>query len=273
MLNLSILGASGRMGKELIALVQDNSKFNLLQAIIAPHNACLGKDSGKYFFHQNNRVLFTSSLDEKLLPRCLIDFSVGSSHEAHLKWAVEHSVPFLIGTTALSETFEESLNQASKKIAILQDCNFSLGINLMKKMLKDFSECLSQDFDIEIVEKHHKEKKDVPSGAALSFANIIQKSSNYSKHLKIGRCAQDKQRKDNEVGIHSIRGGKIAGEHNIMFINDLEKIEISHQALHRSCFAKGALEAALFLSKQGPGRYSMLDCLNHSSSSLTTQPN
>ncbi|MCH1430533.1 MAG: 4-hydroxy-tetrahydrodipicolinate reductase [Chlamydiales bacterium] len=259
MLNLSILGASGRMGKELLNLIAQDPNFNLTQAVTSKNNPHLGKDSGTTLLNQANHVPFTSELDTHT--DCLIDFSTGDSHENYLDWACEHNIPFVIGTTALKPSFEAKLRQASKQIPILCDCNFSTGIALMRNLAEEASRCLPQDFDVEIIEKHHRYKKDTPSGAALSLARIVQDNSSSTKELQVGRSSKDYRQSNKEIGIHSIRGGNIFGEHSLLFISEMEKIELSHQALSRSCFAKGALHAASFLLTQSPSLYCMRDSL------------
>lgn len=268
MLNLSILGASGRMGKELLDLIAQEPDFSLTQAITSKNNPNLGKDSGTTLLNQANHIPFTSELDTHT--DCLIDFSTGDSHEEYLEWACEHNVPLVIGTTALTPAFEAKLKQASKQIPILYDCNFSTGIALMRNLAEEASRCLSKDFDVEIIEKHHRYKKDTPSGAALSLARIVQDNSSSAKELKVGRSNTDYRQSCEEIGIHSIRGGNVFGEHSLLFISELEKIELSHQALSRSCFAKGALHAASFLVEQTPSLYCMRDSLKPVMPALTS---
>ena len=183
----------------------------------------------------------------------IVDFSHKSMTSNILDYAVENSLPIVIATTNLDEDLHDKIDQASKKIPILQSGNFSKGMNITARITQELSKML-RDFDIEIEEKHHRYKEDAPSGSAEMLFNAAKQERSELEPI-YDRQSNDKKRDINEVGIHSLRGGTVFGEHSVYFFGDDETVEIKHTALSKNIFARGAYYSALFLMKQEKGRF------------------
>jgi 4-hydroxy-tetrahydrodipicolinate reductase len=190
----------------------------------------------------------------------IIDFSHPSALNGILEYAVKKSYPIVIATTGHSNEQKQLIEKASQSIPVLLSANMSLGINLMLDLVKKAAKTLSGTFDIEIIEKHHNQKIDAPSGTALAIADAINSAlpGNEMKYVYDRHSSMQKRTRD-EIGIHSIRGGTITGEHTVLFAGNDEMIEIKHTAVSRGLFAEGALKAAAFLYNKAPGFYKMQD--------------
>lgn len=191
----------------------------------------------------------------------IIDFSNPAVIESLLNFAVTNSVPAVICTTGLSATQVEDIKKASEKTAIFYSGNMSLGVNLLIELAKQATKVLGNDFDIEIVEKHHNQKIDAPSGTALMIADGISEELEKEPQYVYDRHSYRKKRANNEIGIHAIRGGTIVGEHDVIFAGNDEVLTISHQAQSKGLFATGAINGAIFLKNKKPGMYNMSDML------------
>lgn len=188
----------------------------------------------------------------------VIDCSSAAGLQNLLKFGIDKNIPLVICTTALTAEDNSAIKAAAQQIAILQSANMSLGINLLLNIVNKSAKLLyNSQFDIEIIEKHHNQKKDSPSGTALSLANAINSSLKNNLDYVTDRTKKQASRSKAEIGIHSIRGGTIAGEHSVIFAGNNETIEFKHQAITREVFATGALKAAQFITKQPAGLYSM----------------
>jgi len=182
---------------------------------------------------------------------------------AIVEYSVQNQVPLVLCTTGLSSDVEKVIREASEKVAILQSPNMSLGINLLSNMLGRAAKLLyDADFDIEIVEKHHGQKLDAPSGTALMLANTVNQALGGTMRLVNDRSATHTKRERNEIGLHALRGGSIVGEHSVVFAGLDEVIEFTHIAQSRDAFAVGALKAAKFIKGKLPGLYTMQDLIN-----------
>ncbi|MCI5727653.1 MAG: 4-hydroxy-tetrahydrodipicolinate reductase, partial [Clostridium sp.] len=212
---------------------------------------------------QNEYPVFPSIKECTVKADVIIDFAVAQAVDGLLEYAVETGTPVVLCTTGLSAEQLEKVNQASKKVAILKSANMSLGINTLMKLLRTAADILAnRGFDIEIVEKHHNQKVDSPSGTALLLADTIKDSLDGAVHYVNGRDGQAKREKT-ELGIHAIRGGSIVGDHDVIFAGAGEVIELSHKAISREVFAVGALKACEYMGNiQKPGLYNMDDVLN-----------
>ena len=187
----------------------------------------------------------------------IIDFSSPAVLQAELEWAAKNGVGVVLGSTGYSDAQLKLVDEYSKKIAIFRTANFSLGVNLLLKLVREAAEVLDDKFDIEIVERHHNQKADAPSGTALMLAD----SANVSKRdYLFGRDTATGKRK-REIGIHAVRGGTIVGEHEVMFAGEDEIITLSHSARSKKVFAAGAIKAALFLAGKPAGKYDMKDVI------------
>jgi 4-hydroxy-tetrahydrodipicolinate reductase len=254
MIKILLYGANGTMGKAVAKRVKDSNDF----AITAGVDSNMTPDFGDSFF-----PIFNNIYDCNVPADIIIDFSTAEAVPAALDYAVLKRLPIIVCTTALSEETMQKIHSAAKNIPVLRSANMSIGINLLADLLKKYATVLNDaGFDIEIIEKHHRNKIDAPSGTALMLADTINSASANKFNYVYDRKNLRYKRSNGEIGISSLRGGTIAGEHDIVFAGDDEIVEFSHRALSNDVFAKGALLAAKFLAFKSPGLYSMEDIFN-----------
>ena len=192
----------------------------------------------------------------------IIDFSHVSCVDAMLAYSVEKKIPVVVCTTGLSKEQDEKVKEASKKVAVLKSANMSLGINTLMELLKTAAKTLAPaGFDIEIVEKHHNQKLDAPSGTAIALADSINEAMDNAYEYKYDRSQERKKREKMEIGIQAVRGGNIVGEHEVLFCGTDEVITFKHAAYSKAVFGKGAIEAAKFLAGKPEGFYDMGDVI------------
>lgn len=191
----------------------------------------------------------------------IMDFSHYSRLDTLLDYAVDRGLPLVIATTGYSDEILKKIENSSKKIPILLSSNMSLGINLLQDILEKITPILYPNYDIELIEKHHNKKIDSPSGTAKTLLEVIKKNIDEVIEEKYGRVGMEKREK-NEIGVHSLRGGTIVGEHSVLFCGNDEIIELKHTALSKKIFAEGALQGAKFIIGKEPGLYSMKDIFN-----------
>jgi 4-hydroxy-tetrahydrodipicolinate reductase len=193
----------------------------------------------------------------------IVDFSNASAVDGLLDYCVSKSVPVVLCSTGLSEEQLSKVKEASGKVAVLKSANMSVGVNALMKVLKEVSPLFAAaGFDIEIVEKHHNQKLDAPSGTAIALADSINESLNKEYDYVYDRSERREKRPVKEIGISAVRGGTIVGDHDVIFAGHDEVVTISHRAYSRAIFGKGAIEAAKFLKGKGPGMYDMADALH-----------
>ncbi len=203
--------------------------------------------------------VFPSASDVDVPVDVVIDFSVPKATEEILAFCLRTKVPAVICTTALPDALIEKIDAASSTIPIFRSGNMSLGVNLMRVLLRQARLTLGDAFDIEIIETHHNRKKDAPSGTALMLADAISEADGVKHAYVYGRSEKDRRREPGEIGFHSIRGGTIVGQHEVRFLGEDEEISIRHEAYSKQVFASGALRAAQFLLTKQNGLYSMED--------------
>ncbi len=202
------------------------------------------------------------SIDEVKEKGVIIDFSNAAAADKLMDFAVSTKTPVVLCSTGLSEAELNKVNESTKKVAILRSANMSLGVNTLMKLIKTAAEILSErGFDIEIVEKHHNQKLDAPSGTALALADVINEALSNKFEYTYDRTDRREKRREKEIGISSVRGGTIVGEHEVIFAGTDEVIEIKHTAYSRAIFAKGAIAAAKYLDGKDAGLYTMADVL------------
>jgi 4-hydroxy-tetrahydrodipicolinate reductase len=256
MTTLAITGAAGRMGTRLIALAHQGGDFQILGAIERPDFAGLGKDAGEIAGAGNIGVSVT--FDLRPTPAVLIDFTSPSSLRHWLKTCRDRGIAMVIGTTGLQPSDHAIIDQAATDIPILQAPNMSLGVNLLFKIAGEVARILGDEYDIEIVEGHHRFKKDAPSGTAIGVADAILKATGKSRDVLVyERHGESVVRKPGDIGMHSLRIGDEIGRHTAYFAAVGERLELTHVATNRDTFAHGALKAARWLAGQKPGRYGM----------------
>ena len=262
-IKLGIVGAGGKMGRGITEFALKDPDFVDIQLFENPEYP-----EGKldiYDYSKNSIVSLELSNNinnckEKL--DVLIDFSLPDSTEMSINYAAKNQIPLVIGTTGI-EFLTEKMEKASKKTALLISPNMSLGINLCFKLAALAAKALGDAYDVDIIEAHHREKRDAPSGTALKFGSVISESLNkiLSENAVYGRKGPDSARDDNSIGFQSIRSGDTVGDHTVFFAGDGERIEITHRATSRTSFVVGALRAAKWLIGRDNGLYSFDDII------------
>lgn len=248
MIRLFICGITGAMGKNLVELAASGEQVKVVGGIGHP-------SSNHYDF-----PVYDSFEDIDLSFDTIIDFSNAAIVPSLIEFAIQKKKPVVICTTGLSIETETLIIDASHTIPVFKSGNMSLGINLLTKLIQQAASVLGDQFDVEIMEKHHNRKLDAPSGTALMLADALNKGFSEKRSIQLGRDAVGK--KDRSiVNIHAIRGGTIVGEHEVMFAGEDEIVTFSHGAYSRRVFAKGALDAAHFIADKPPGLYNMDDLL------------
>ncbi len=260
MIQVAINGATGRMGRRLVALACGDAELELVAAL--DHAGCglLGQDAGRVAGEDESGVAISSTLDVK--PDVMIDFSVQSAVLAVVTLCRERGIPLVTGTTGLTTEDQQAIDDAAKSIAILQAPNMSLGVNLLFALAGQVAKQLGDDYDIEVVEAHHRFKQDAPSGTAMGLVQSICDATGKDIHkdVKHGRSGMD-PRVPGEIGVHALRLGDEVGRHTVCFATLGEEIQLTHKANTRDTFAVGALRAAKWLKGESAGRYTMKDVL------------
>jgi 4-hydroxy-tetrahydrodipicolinate reductase len=258
-MKLAITGAAGRMGRRLVALGRE-AGWEIVGAMERPDHPMQGRDAGE--LAGIGPIGTPITFDLRPTPDVLIDFTSPASMRHWLKTCRDRGIPMVVGTTGLHEKDQSSIDTAAADIPILQAPNMSLGVNLLIKIVADAAKRLGDEYDIEIVESHHRFKKDAPSGTALGFAEAILAATGKKRDALIhGRHGDDVPRCSGQIGIHSLRVGDEIGKHTVYFAALGERLELGHTATNRDTFAHGALRAAKWLAERKPGRYSIADVL------------
>lgn len=250
MTNILLCGICGKMGHAVVRAASDRSDVNIVSGYDIKQPADL------------DIPVYTSLSEVSEKPDVIVDFSHPSLTAGILDYAKENLVPAVICTTGLSDKQIENINEVSKTVPIFFSANMSLGVNLLIDLAKRASKLLESNFDIEIIEKHHNLKLDAPSGTALAIADAISDTVSYEPEYTYDRHSVRQKRGKNEIGIHSLRGGTIVGEHSVIFAGCDEVIELKHTATSKEVFAVGAVKAAVYLKEQKPGMYSMSDLIS-----------
>ena len=249
MTNIILCGCGGRMGKAIAAAIKNDC------TIVAGVDINASALSAASDFPVYEKI---SDFPDKA--DVIIDFSHHSAIRSLIEYAKTTKTPIVIATTGHTEDELALIEESSKEIAIFRSGNFSLGINLLISLVKQAAKTLGSDFDVEIVEKHHNKKLDAPSGTAIMIADAIAGEREESEYV-YDRHSVHKARDTKEIGIHSVRGGTIVGEHEAIFAGENEIVTISHSAASREIFATGAIRAAVYLSQKTNGLYNMTDMI------------
>jgi 4-hydroxy-tetrahydrodipicolinate reductase len=258
---LGINGVCGRMGQRIAQLALEDRDLTLGAGLDAPGHPQQGRDVGEVIGAGKLGVLVTSFLPPEQRLGALIDFSTPEGTMAVLPLCVERHIPLVVATTGHTPRQKREIDEAAGHTAVLMAPNMSLAVNLLMKLARQAAEALhGKGFDVEILERHHRFKKDAPSGTALQFARVIQEAMGQTE-LRHGREGLVGERPADEIGIHAVRVGDNVGEHTLVFSTLGETLELTHRAHARDCYARGALQAAKFLAGRPPGRYSMADVL------------
>ena len=271
MINVVVTGAAGKMGMRIINLIRETKGVELMGALERKGHSSLNQDAGVVAGSGKLGVKIEDDL-RAIIERgskagkgklIIIDFTTSPASLEHLRTAGGKGVPMVIGTTGFSPEESSELKRLAKKIPCVWSPNMSVGVNLMFKLTAEAAGILGDDFDVEIIEAHHRRKVDAPSGTALRIGELIaralgRKFENVGIYGRRGRVGQ---RTKKEIGMQVIRAGDIVGEHTVIFGGEGERLEITHRAHSRDNFARGALRAAQWLANQKKGLYDMMDVL------------
>lgn len=245
MINIALVGINGKMGQVICRILSESESARIV----------CGVDINTEV--KNGIPVYSALKDAKEDFDVIIDFSHPSSLEATLEYAVSNKKGLVLATTGLSTQQMETVREASEKTPVFFSANMSLGVNLLIELAKKATALLQENFDIEIIEKHHNQKIDAPSGTALAIADAINDTCDKSNEYMYDRHSTRKKRSKNEIGIHAVRGGTIVGEHSVIFAGTDEIIELKHTATSKEIFAVGAVKAAIFLAGKDVGFYNM----------------
>ncbi|MEN2985739.1 MAG: 4-hydroxy-tetrahydrodipicolinate reductase [Thermodesulfovibrionaceae bacterium] len=264
MIRMTVCGAAGRMGSRVIALSKDYPEIKLTGAVEAKGHSKLGQDAGIVAGVGQLNVKIVDDL-EKVIDDTdiVVNFTNPEATLEHLEIIKKYKKSAVIGTTGFSNEQIKVIQQAAKDIPVVLSPNMSVGVNLLFKVLKDIAVVLGDDYDVEIIEAHHRMKKDAPSGTAIKMAKVIADAlgRDFDEVAVYTRKGMIGERTKKEIGIQTVRAGDIVGEHTIIFGGLGERIEIVHKASSRDTFARGALKAVIWLSGKPAGLYEMADVL------------
>jgi 4-hydroxy-tetrahydrodipicolinate reductase len=259
-----VAGAAGRMGGRIIHMIHENKDISLAGAFEHPDHPNVNQDVGKVAGLGDMGIKVAGSLQDVIgQGEVLIDFTAPQATLQNIRLASSNGLPMVVGTTGMTGDGLKEFTGLAKKIPCVMAPNMSVGVNVMFRIAAEMAKILGMDYDMEILEVHHKHKKDAPSGTAMRLAQILaetvgrdlEKVAIYERKGLIG------ERRDDEIGIQSWRAGDITGEHTVMFGGIGERLELIHRAHNRDNFAKGALRAATWVTKQPAGLYDMQDVL------------
>ena len=249
MTNIILSGCNGKMGRVITRLVEQDDECKIVAGIDIND------------FCENDYPVFTDLSKCDVDADVIVDFSHPSAFSGLMSFAKERKMPIIVATTGLSDEQKAELFAAGKEIPVFFSANMSLGINLLVALSKKAAALLEGNFDIEIVEKHHNQKIDAPSGTALALADGISEVLKSTPEYVYDRHSVRKKRAQREIGIHSVRGGTIVGEHSVIFAGQDEVIELKHQATSKEVFAVGSIKAAKFMKEKAVGNYDMNDLI------------
>lgn len=250
MIKIIMHGCNGKMGQMISSLAADDENISIVAGVDVSDGI------------SNPYPVFANIRDCDVEADVVIDFSNASVVEDLLDYCASHALPIVLCTTGLNEAQLKAVEQAAERTAVLRSANMSLGINVLFKLLAEAAKALAPaGFDIEIVEKHHNQKLDAPSGTALALADAINEEMDGRYEYVYDRSKVRQKREKKEIGISAVRGGTIVGDHDVIFAGEDEVITFSHRSYSRAVFGKGALEAAKFLAGKPAGKYDMRDVI------------
>ncbi|HEX5036945.1 MAG TPA: 4-hydroxy-tetrahydrodipicolinate reductase [bacterium] len=261
---VAVSGAVGRMGTRIIANILANPDFELVGALESPGDSALGKDAGLVAGAGESGVKITDSLDAVMARAdVLIDFTAPQTTIPHLEIVAKHGKAAVIGSTGHAAEEKDAIASLAKRLPFVMASNMSVGVNVLWKIVADAAKLLGPGFDVEIVEAHHRLKKDAPSGTAMTTAEVLAKAlgRDLAKDAVYHREGMIGARKASEIGIQTIRGGDVVGDHTVFFLGGGERLEVTHRATSRDTFALGSLRAAQWIVGKPNGLYSMADVL------------
>lgn len=250
MVKVIMHGCNGKMGQVITRMIEADPEAQIVAGVdMRPEK-------------KNDYPVFADISECNVQADVVIDFSNAAAVDHLLTWCAAEKMPVVLCTTGLSEEQLEKVETAAAQTAVLRSANMSLGVNLLMKLLKEAAKILAPEgFDMEIVERHHNQKVDAPSGTAVALADSLNEALDHAYTYTYDRSSVRKKRDRLEIGISAVRGGTIVGEHEVIFAGEDEVVEFKHTAYSKALFAKGAVTAAKFLAGKGPGRYDMSDVI------------
>ena len=263
-MKIGVSAITGRMGRTIASLVLQDPITELTSALIRSGSGVEGEDLGEFLGFEKSGKKTTSNLDQFIQSSdAIIDFSSPSLSLQIAEKCAEFKKILVCGTTGFSDAEKQKFSSFAKDTVIIWSSNMSLGVNLLMNLTEKVAGILHDDFDVEIVEMHHKNKVDAPSGTALSLGSAVAKGRGVDLQNvgKMARFGKDAKRQKGEIGFFAIRGGDVIGDHTVIFAGEGERIELTHKASNRDIFAKGAIRAAIWGSAKEAGFYSMRDVL------------
>ena len=260
---IAILGIAGRMGRALLHATLDESRARLTVAVGRAGSPTLGQDAGVLAGLSPTGVLVRAELPGAGEADVWIDFTVSSATASNAQAAAGAGAALVVGTTGVSAVGKQAIHTVADKIAVVFTPNLSVGVNVLLKLVAEAARALGPAYDIEIVETHHRMKSDSPSGTALRLAEAAAEATgrDLAKTARYGRHGEVGERTDEEIGVQTVRGGDVVGDHTVFFLGPGDRIELTHRASSRETFARGAVRAALWLSGRSTGLYDMGDVL------------
>jgi 4-hydroxy-tetrahydrodipicolinate reductase len=263
-MKIAVMGAAGRMGRELVRAIASQPECSVSGATEAAGSPALGKDIGALAGIEPVGVMVTSDAARVIAGAdAIVDFTSPAASAEFARLAARSGTAHIIGTTGFDQKSERTIAEAAKKIAIVKAGNMSLGVNLLAALTRQVAAALGNDFDIEIVEMHHRMKVDAPSGTALMLGEAAAAGRNLSLGERAVRVRDGHTgpRREGDIGFATLRGGSVVGDHTVIFAGEGERIELTHRAADRGIFARGAVKAALWAKGRAPGLYAMTDVL------------
>lgn len=263
-ITIALVGAAGRMGQEITRIAARRQQLRVGAAVEGVGSPAVGRDLGDIAGIGNLGVTIVDHLETAFAAADVaVDLSLPKATVNVIDAALATDTALVCGTTGLEDSTLSLFDSAAKRIPVLYTPNLSPGIAVLSALVEQASAALGGDYDIEIVEMHHRDKVDAPSGTALALAEAAARGAktDLAETLQVGRAGQVGKRPASEIGVHAVRGGGVFGDHTVILAGQHERIELSHMAASRSLFAEGALRAAQFLSGKPPGRYTMADVL------------
>jgi 4-hydroxy-tetrahydrodipicolinate reductase len=264
MLKIAVFGANGRMGRAVTRVVTASVDAEVVGACTEAGHETVGQDVGELAGLGSLGIIITADAEEALADADVaIDFTLPAAASGNLAACKASGCALVMGTTGLAAEHVAMLDEVSNSISILYGRNLSIGVNVFTELARQAARYLSDDWDVEITEAHHRYKVDAPSGTALQLGEAVAdaRGVNLDDVSVVGRSGQTGERPAGAIGINSIRGGNIVGDHTVAFVSDTETVELTHHAVDRELFARGALRAAAWLADQPAGLYAMRDVL------------
>jgi len=263
-IRIVVVGATGKMGQTLIQEIFNDKGLHLSAAVDVASSSLIGSDSGSLLGLKTDVLISKELRESHAESDIIIDFTRPEASLVYLDFCLAHNINYVLGTTGFNENEKKKIYAAAEKIAICFAPNMSVGVNLLISLVEAATKVLHNEFDIEIIEAHHRHKVDSPSGTALRLGEAVAESASLSlkENSIFHREGNMTPRKATEIGFSTIRGGDIVGDHTVLFAGDGERLELTHKASSRKTFAKGAIRAAKFITDKNSGLFDILDVLN-----------